>query len=119
VWLSVSSKEYGIERTTSQLPSRYQDIKGDNMRNKEVIDALQNIIDEVFEDTGLLVEIDDERHDVFNVSPDYKTQVSFHINDIRLNLSAGTLEVFVKRNMSEALTALSELILEKVKELDG
>ena len=89
------------------------------MTNKEAADALQKVVDGVFDGEGPRLEIDKDSHQVRNVCPNYATQVSFHVDDVMEHVTLGDLDPWVKRNMSEALRALSELIMEKVAELDG
>ncbi len=98
--------------------------EGDNMYNVEAVvyedpkKALQCVLDEVFDGEGPMVE-EDEAVMTLAAVAHYAMNITFDRRDIMEHQVNGTLEVWVKAEVSKALMSLAELILTKVKELNG
>jgi len=90
----------------------------DKMKVSETSDELEKVLNKVFGDDDATITYDEATEEL-SAFIGYDMKIDFHVNDIREKLADGTLEVWTKGEVGRALLALAEMILEKVKELDG
>ena len=86
--------------------------------NEDPKKALQHVLDAVFDGEGPMV-VEDASIMTLTAATHYAASITFDRRDVMEHQSDGTLEVWTKAEVSKALFCLAEMILEKVKELDG
>lgn len=91
------------------------------MKVKEIAGELEKIVGKIFDGDAddELKATYDEASEELSIFPTYAAKIDFHVDDIKEKLADGTLEVWTKRNTSEALRALAVMIMDKAAELDG
>ena len=99
----------------------------EKLLDEECIAALvQKHVDSAYPDGGPLVSASNQGIDCLQFTINYGIQVLMSYSDIRIKVLSAkdddeanrVIGRFIKRSISEALTRLSGLILDKIKELD-